>query len=139
MGFPRYVSGHPVIPTRFDIDMMKCPVCYDVAENPRIIVPCGHDTCSECLTKITDQAVQQHVAEGNDAAASAFKCPTCRGSLKLDSIIDYTTFKKVHKPDPNAMDEKTVSDNATDSDDMTESESETDNDEVNRDDDLRFV
>lgn len=42
-------------------ESFECPICYDAAENPRIIVPCGHDTCSECLTKITDQAVQQHV------------------------------------------------------------------------------
>jgi SNF2 family DNA or RNA helicase len=115
----------------------KCPVCYDVAENPRIIVPCGHDTCSECLTKISDQAVQQHVAEGNNGVATC-KCPTCRGDLKMDSIIDFTTFKKVYKPDQAATANGQIGNETESESDDSEAEDETDSeDEIDSSGDLR--
>lgn len=126
-----------VVSRLLEIEAFECPVCYDVATNPRIIVPCGHDTCSECLSRISDQAAQQHAAEGNDGRASC-KCPTCRGELKMDRIIDYLTFKKVHMPDGDSLaDEKLVSDAESETDDSeTESEIESD-DDVDNNGDLR--
>ena len=113
----------------------KCPVCYDGVENPSILIPCGHDTCAECLSKISDQAMLQNVAAGNEAGGAS-KCPTCRGKIEANKIIDYATFKKVYMPDPNAAEDETASENSdnsdddsqTDSDSETESESDEDND-----------
>ncbi|PVH86410.1 hypothetical protein DL98DRAFT_13691 [Cadophora sp. DSE1049] len=100
----------------------ECPVCYDVFVNPKIITPCGHDTCSECMTRISDQAAQQNFAEG-DEGDNHPKCPTCRGPLSMDKVIDYSVFKQVHAPD--AGGEETASENS-DSDDDSETESESD-------------
>lgn len=107
-------------------DVFECPVCYDSASNPKIIIPCGHDTCSECLAKITDQAIQQNVAAGNDGGSNA-RCPTCRGDLVKEKVIDYAAFKKVHKPD--VEDPIGVEIASDDSDDDSDTGSNADNDE----------
>jgi hypothetical protein len=84
------------------------------------------------LSRISDQANLQNVAEGNDGGASS-KCPTCRGKIDLKKIIDYATFKKVHKPDEVSQHEvgSVDEDSETDSDSDTESgeDSETESDD----------
>ncbi|KAH6675016.1 P-loop containing nucleoside triphosphate hydrolase protein [Halenospora varia] len=116
----------------------ECPVCYDAIENPSIVIPCGHDTCAECLSKISDQAQVNNMANGEEARAEA-KCPTCRGKVQLNKIIDYSSFKKVHDPDPNAVDEEAVANESSDdSDSESDSGSETESgDDANSDGDLR--
>lgn len=44
------------------VEMFECPVCYEPVGNPRLVVPCGHDTCSECLVKIVESAGQEGIA-----------------------------------------------------------------------------
>jgi SNF2 family DNA or RNA helicase len=114
-------------------NVAQCPVCYDATPNPRIVIPCGHDTCAECLTKISDQANQQNLADGNENGAAS-KCPTCRGSLSMNKIIDYMTFKRVHNPDPDEDDGETTSESSDDSETESEAESE---DDVDDNGDLR--
>ena len=89
----------------------ECPVCYDVAENPRIFSPCGHDTCSECFAKITDSAGAQSIAEGNDEARRGgdIKCPSCRGTVKQDNVTDYASFAQVHMPVVSSQDPEATS------------------------------
>lgn len=72
----------------------ECPVCYDPVPNPRIVIPCGHDTCAECLVRITGNIQQEAIAEGIETVDP--KCPSCRGKLDVKKIIDYQTFKQVH-------------------------------------------
>ncbi|KAH7310958.1 SNF2 family N-terminal domain-containing protein [Rhexocercosporidium sp. MPI-PUGE-AT-0058] len=103
----------------------ECPVCYDAVVNPKIITPCGHDTCTECMTRMSDQADQQNVAEGHDGG-NQLRCPTCRGSLAMNKVIDHSMFKKVHDPDPEK--EETGSESDSDSDDDSESEADEDSD-----------
>jgi SNF2 family DNA or RNA helicase len=120
-------------------DAFECPVCYDGVPNPKIVVPCGHDTCSECLTKIADSAVQQNVAEGQEGATNG-RCPTCRGNLVMSKVIDYSTFKKVHKPEEGAEEDVTASENSDESEAESESENEDEEeseDDANSDGDLR--
>jgi SNF2 family DNA or RNA helicase len=117
-------------------DSFECPVCYDGVANPCIVIPCGHDTCAECLSKISEQAMQQNVADGNEGGATS-KCPTCRGKIELGKIIDYATFKKVHKPDPDAEDEEIASGDSDDSDSETDSDSEASDADADADGDLR--
>jgi SNF2 family DNA or RNA helicase len=94
----------------------ECPVCYDPIPNPRIVIPCGHDTCSECLVKIAGNVQQEAIAEGNEAGDA--KCPTCRGKVDMKKIIDYETFKKVHMGE---REDPVAEDNETDSEDDGES------------------
>lgn len=94
-------------------EAFECPVCYDPVLNPRLVVPCGHDTCSECLVKIFESGHNEAIAEGDENSAA--KCPTCRGPVKAKKVIDYATFKKVYIPSPeDTMD--TESDPDSDSD-----------------------
>lgn len=76
----------------------ECPVCYDATPNPSIIIPCGHDQCRECLVKITEQSAQQGLVDGLEGAAGA-RCPSCRGRIDPQKIINYEAFKQIHMPD----------------------------------------
>ena len=84
------------------------------------------------MTKISDQASLQNLADGNENGGGS-KCPTCRGNLSMNKIIDYVTFKKVHMPDPAADDEETASEDSESDDTETDSDSE---DEINSNGDL---
>ena len=32
-------------------DELKCPLCLDILENPKIVIPCGHTYCENCLER----------------------------------------------------------------------------------------
>ncbi len=106
-------------------EAFECPVCYDGVENPAILIPCGHDTCSECFSKISDPALA--LARGDERVVE-IKCPTCRAKIIPSKIIDYNAFKKVH------MQETIDSGEANVEDEETASETESEDDEA--DDDL---
>lgn len=74
------------------------------------------------------------MADGNEGGGAS-KCPTCRGNLSMNKIIDYSTFKKVHNPDPVADDEETTSEDSDSDDSETDSETESE-DDVNSNGDL---
>jgi SNF2 family DNA or RNA helicase len=84
--------------------------------------------------------MQQNVANG-DEAGGASKCPSCRGKIEMNKIIDYATFKKVHMPDPAAVDEETANENSDSSNDDSEtaSDSETESNEDSDGDMRNFV
>lgn len=111
--------------------VFECPICYDAVENPAIFVPCGHDACSECFTRMTDpsQGVLQGDAEGGRSA----KCPECRGPINTKNVIDYECFKKIHIPigdQGKSPDEvETEGEIETDSDDDDDSSDEDDEDD----------
>lgn len=105
----------------------ECPVCYDPVPNPRIVVPCGHDTCSECLVRITANQEQQSLADGNESSAAS--CPSCRGHIDLEKIIDYETFKSVYMIKDAAENDGEDAASEDDSDARTDlDESDTDSD-----------
>jgi len=79
------------------IDAFECPICYDVVEDPTLIIPCGHDSCSECFTSITDNAAQGNLRDGSENSQA--RCPVCRGPIDTAKIINYTAFQKVHMPE----------------------------------------
>ncbi|KAL8988484.1 MAG: hypothetical protein Q9177_002453 [Variospora cf. flavescens] len=100
---------------------LECPVCMDVTENATIFVPCGHLTCSECFTKITDPA--QAIADGDDGGHN-LKCPHCRAKISASKVTDYATFKQVHMGDDSADAELAeVLQGPSDSDSETDDES----------------
>ena len=68
-----------------------------MAPNASIIIPCGHYTCSECLTKICDPS--RAIANGDgEGTSNEIKCPNCRGKIILSKIINHDAFKKAHMP-----------------------------------------
>ncbi|KLJ09972.1 hypothetical protein EMPG_14623 [Blastomyces silverae] len=81
---------------------MECPVCFDVAENAIIFFPCGHSTCAECFTIISDPS--RLLAQGIDGDGS-IKCPQCRTLIDPKRITDNVSFKKVfYLDDPSRVD-----------------------------------
>ncbi|RJE21170.1 SNF2 family helicase ATPase [Aspergillus sclerotialis] len=101
---------------------LECPICIDAVENPIIFFPCGHSTCAECFSRISDPSIS--VRQGVDGLV--VKCPNCRGQVDPKKITDHATFRKVHFPDPSAEPDiptaeepepESDSDNDSDSDD----------------------
>jgi len=115
----------------------ECPVCYDAVSNPAIFFPCGHHTCRECFTRITDPA--QGLRDGLENGGGA-RCPSCRTSVDPKKVTDFDTFKKVHmqellteeeRKELEAMlkaDEEDEDDSGSESD--SDSEDEEDDDDV---------
>lgn len=79
------------------IDAFECPICYDAVEDPIIIIPCGHDTCPECFTSLTENSRQSNIRTGDEHGSA--RCPVCRGQVEPTKIINYTAFRKVHMPE----------------------------------------
>ena len=129
---PEVVSRIKEQVTSNDSSQLECPICMDMAVNPTIFLPCGHDTCSECFARITDpsQAIQDGEAAGGLREA---KCPNCRGKIVPSKVIDFDSFKKVHMPElcnDNELDEDSQAEvETTDDSDIDDSEddSEIDN------------
>lgn len=96
-------------------------VCYDAVENPSFVIPCGHDTCSECLVQLTNQAEEQAIAQGEAGNGGYAKCAICRGKITPGKVIDYLAFKKCHMADSGS--------DSSDSDETDEAE-EVDEDDI---------
>ncbi|KNG87578.1 putative SWI/SNF family DNA-dependent ATPase Ris1 [Aspergillus nomiae NRRL 13137] len=85
-----------VIRLRSNNDDLECPICMDAVENPIIFFPCGHSTCAECFSRISDPSLA--LRQGHDGAVEV-KCPNCRGKVDPKKITDHVSFRKVHDPD----------------------------------------
>ncbi|SMY18936.1 unnamed protein product [Zymoseptoria tritici ST99CH_1A5] len=126
--FARELSDAVVARIKETNGNFECPVCYDVTPNPAIFIPCGHDTCSECFTRIADPAN----ALQNGEEATHVRCPNCRGNIDPKRLTDYNSFKKVHLPEIAAEDaangDAVTEQNDSDSDDSDDSSSESESD-----------
>ncbi|EXJ90123.1 hypothetical protein A1O3_03192 [Capronia epimyces CBS 606.96] len=100
-----------------EIDAFECPICMDVDENPALF-PCGHALCSDCLSRLIDQATSD-----NDVLPT---CPHCRAKIDANKITDITSFLRVHCPDRAPAETKDEEDEDDDDCDDTESESDSD-------------
>lgn len=80
-----------------DNENLECPICMDAVDNPLIFFPCGHSTCAECFSRISDPALS--VRQGVEGTLTV-KCPNCRGQVDPKKITDHTSFRKVHFPGP---------------------------------------
>ncbi|KAL4780602.1 SNF2 family N-terminal domain-containing protein [Aspergillus varians] len=79
-----------------DNEDLECPICIDAVENPVIFFPCGHGTCTECFSRISDPSLSlQHGIDG----ATVVKCPNCRAIVDPKKITDHVSFRRVHFPD----------------------------------------
>lgn len=110
---------------------LECPICIDAVDNPIIFFPCGHSTCAECFSRISDPS--QAMRHGVDGSIEV-KCPNCRGKVDTKKITDHATFNKVHFPDPSdeiedAASEKLVAEGDPDE---TDSDSESDDEDLSK-------
>lgn len=106
---------------------LECPVCIDGVENPIIFFPCGHSTCAECFSRISDPTVA--IQQGHDGTVEV-KCPNCRARIDPKKVTDNVSFKKVHflgEGDDIVEEEPgRGEDDSDDSDDESDSESDDD-------------
>ncbi|KAK4250903.1 SNF2 family N-terminal domain-containing protein [Corynascus novoguineensis] len=112
------------------IEAFECPICYDGVEDPLLVIPCGHDTCTECFTSLTENTAQDNIRLGEENRAA--RCPVCRGPVEPKRVITLTAFRKVHVPESltaeeDAADEISEVPDSDDSDELT-SDYESDSD-----------
>ncbi|KAM0356123.1 hypothetical protein ACHAPU_000518 [Fusarium lateritium] len=79
------------------IDNFECPICYDAVQCPSFFIPCGHDSCGECLVRIAENAATLNIQEGTESSRA--KCPVCRGQFDPAKCFSYETFRQVHMPE----------------------------------------
>ena len=96
-----------------------CPICFDAVADPTIFFPCGHDTCGECFTSLTESAIQAFLRDGQEGHAAP-KCPECRARVEPKEVFNYTAFRKVHMPESIADTPEEDKAGAEDSDGGTE-------------------
>ena len=106
---------------------MECPVCMDMADNPTIFIPCGHNTCSECFARISDPS--QANADGTEGRNADVKCPNCRGKIIPTKVIDHNAFKRVYFPELMSTDGLLGDDDSLADVETTDSDSDDDEDE----------
>lgn len=106
----------------------ECPICMDAIENPIVFYPCGHWSCSECFSRISDPATA--ALNAADDGRVEVKCPNCRGKIDPRRNTDLYSFNKVHKDgdadrqeDPHSKEEDTSSDDHS-TDDETDDDSD---------------
>ncbi len=111
------------------IEAFECPICYDGVEDPLLVIPCGHDTCTECFTSLTENAAQDNIRQGDENRAA--RCPVCRGPVDPQKVITLTAFRKVHVPEAVAAESAAAGalpelEDSDDSDDSDDSASDSD-------------
>lgn len=110
-----------------EIKDFECPVCYDAVPSPSFFVPCGHDSCQECLSRLVDAAQISGIQQGNEGRNGeevTCRCPVCRGTFNAAKCFTYDAFRQVHMPETIKKEE--VDDEETASEDETEVDSESD-------------
>lgn len=58
------------------IEAFACPICYDAIDDPILLIPCGHDTCPECFSSLTENSAQNNIRSGQENGFA--KCPVVR-------------------------------------------------------------
>ncbi|KAF5018422.1 hypothetical protein F66182_9596 [Fusarium sp. NRRL 66182] len=113
------------------VEAFECPICYDAVQCPSFFIPCGHDSCGECLVRIVDNASAVNLQEGHESARA--KCPVCRGVFDPSKCFSYEIFRQVHMPE--TIDKKPDKESGVDDDYGSDSETESDyesDDEVDK-------
>ena len=111
------------------IESFECPICYDAVQCPSFFVPCGHDSCGECLVRIAETAHTNNLQEGNESSRA--RCPVCRGHFDPTKCFSYDIFRRVHMPE--TIEEGSIKEEVAEEGD-SESDSESDSDNESDDD-----
>lgn len=120
------------------LEVFECPICFDAIQSPAFFIPCGHDSCKDCVARLADNAAAANLQAGDESDKA--KCPVCRGAFDPKKCFSYEAFRTVHMPETvikkSDPDVETFDSNSG-SDSGMESESETDIDEVDAKGNLR--
>ncbi|KAL8387424.1 hypothetical protein RB595_009912 [Gaeumannomyces hyphopodioides] len=102
-----------------EAESFECPICYDAVQDPKILFPCGHELCGECLSRLTSNSEQDNIQAGQtgEGGSTSTLCPQCRGRIDSRKVVNYGTFKKVYMPEKAAAEEVLASEEDDDSDD----------------------
>lgn len=67
----------------------SCPICLDAVIDPTIVLPCGHNSCTECFSTLVAGAAENNLRDGNEG--NSLKCPECTQAsfLSLSSPLHY--------------------------------------------------
>lgn len=109
-------------------EAFECPICYDAVQSPSFFVPCGHDSCKDCLTRIVDSAISNNIHEGNESDKA--KCPVCRGDFEPNKCFTYEMFKRIHMPDTVEKIEPTNYESSDEGEEESDEEENVDEEEV---------
>jgi SNF2 family DNA or RNA helicase len=77
-------------------DSLECPICYDIAQAPLIMTPCGHYACKECLSSMYDVATRNRAQNDNANGPKTIPCPYCKVLIDVDKSIPFAVFEQVH-------------------------------------------
>ena len=74
--------------------VLKCAVCLDFFNIPKILPGCGHSVCLSCLQALLQQQPQQE-----NVRQLKIKCPECRTSTRLgsDGVANFRTNVQVQR------------------------------------------
>lgn len=111
----------------------ECPICMDAIENPTVFYPCGHWSCSECFSRISDPA--QAALNAVDGDRIELKCPNCRGKIDAGKNTDLQSFNRVHKDGDvdEQADRRSQTGSVSDDDGSTDDESDDKDDDSEKD------
>ncbi|ODA83214.1 hypothetical protein RJ55_01725 [Drechmeria coniospora] len=79
------------------MEAFECPICFDAVQAPSFFIPCGHDSCTDCLARLVETVSMAN--SRSDDRAEKPKCPVCRGGFDPDKCFTYETFRTVHMPE----------------------------------------
>lgn len=84
-----------------EAEAFECPICYDAVQEPKILFPCGHELCGECLSRLTSNSEQDNIQAGQagEGGSTSALCPQCRGRIDSRKVVNYGAFKEAHMPE----------------------------------------
>ncbi|KAK6539512.1 hypothetical protein TWF694_009731 [Orbilia ellipsospora] len=75
-------------------EIANCPICMETDPRIKIVLPCGHYYCQECLSSMSTHAQHRAMADGDER--HQLTCPQCRGPMNPERVIDLQIFQSVH-------------------------------------------
>lgn len=111
------------------VEAFECPICYDAVTSPCFFVPCGHDSCSQCLSQLADNAASMNIQEGNESDKA--RCPVCRTDFDPRRCFTYEAFQKVFMPEAVKKEEQQASNDKEEEEDDSDDDEDAEEDEDN--------
>ena len=110
------------------VEAFECPICYDAVTSPCFFVPCGHDSCSQCLSRLADNAASMNIQEGNESDKA--RCPVCRTEFDPRRCFTYEIFQKVFMPEAVKKDDQEKEEDEDEEDGEAEVDDDDDEDDI---------
>ncbi|XP_044714561.1 zinc finger, c3HC4 type (RING finger) domain-containing protein [Hirsutella rhossiliensis] len=68
------------------IEAFECPICFDAVQSPSFFIPCGHDGCKDCVTRLVDNSAAANLQAGDESDKA--KCPQSEPGVEDSSSDD---------------------------------------------------